>query len=296
MSLLAIYDRIPYPLQIESVQTGYDGEKIVIQNLKGSVGQSSFKEISGQITLGETPSLAARSGKTSVATDEIFPWLISFERFAVLFQDIKSLKSDLALSSLILNGPLTQPQKWVYRFEGEIGNLVAHYALVPYPLHIEKARVSFGGKNLNVQALKGALGKSFFSEISAQINLGESPYIAIPSGRFSIVAEELFAWLKSIERFKVPLQEIKSLNGAMTLSSMNRKGPILHPEGWDYRIAGEIERLTMEISGMPGPLAIRAAKFEVTPEKFLRRDSQVNLLDTSMKISATGNGWQQGLQ
>ena len=239
-----------------------------IQNLKGAVGQSSFKEISAQINLGETPYIAVPSGKASIAVDEIFAWLTSIERFKVPLQDIKSLKGNMTLSSLSLNGPLTQPEKWDYRIEGEIGNLAARYDPIPYPLQIEKARVSFGGKKLNVQNLNGAIGKSFFSEISAQINLGESPYIAIPSGRSSIVVEEIYAWLNSAERFKVPLQDIKSLNGVMALSSMNLKGPLLQPERWDYRIVGEIEKLTMEASVMPGPLAIPLRNLRSTRIKF----------------------------
>jgi hypothetical protein len=296
MSLSAHYDRIPYQVQVESVQGGYGGGKIAVQNLKGSVGQSSFKEISAQITLGETPFLAAQSGKSSIAIAEIIAWLTSIERFKVPLQDIKSLKGNVTLSSLSLQGPLTQPEKWDYRIEGEIGNLAAQYSPIPYPLQIEKAWVSFDGKKLNVQNLNGAMGKSFFSEISAQINLGESPNIAIQSGRSSIVVEEIYAWLKSIEKFKVPLQDIKSLDGVMALSSMNLKGPLLQPEKWDYRFAGAIEKLTMEASVMPGPLAITAAKFEVNPDKILLRDSRVNLLDTSLRVSAAGNGWQRGLR
>jgi hypothetical protein len=77
---------------------------------------------------------------------------------------------------------------------------------------------------------------------------------------------------------------------------MNLKGPLLLPEKWDYRIEGEIETLTMEASVMPGPLAITAGKFEANPDKILLQDSQVNLLDASLKISAAGNGWQQGFR
>jgi hypothetical protein len=77
---------------------------------------------------------------------------------------------------------------------------------------------------------------------------------------------------------------------------MALKGPLLQPEKWDHQITGEIERLTVEASGMPGPLAIRGAKFQANPDKILLRDSQVDLLDTSLKISPTGNGWQQGLR
>jgi hypothetical protein len=294
MSLSARYDRIPFPVMVESVQGGYDGEKISVQNLKGSIGQSSFKEISAQISLGTTPYLVVPSGRGSIATDEFFSWLTSIERFKVPLQDIKSMKGNLTLSSLNLNGPLTQPEKWDCRIEGEIGTLVARYTPIPYPLQVEKARVSFDGKKMNFRNLNGAMGKSIFSQISAQITLGESPYIAIPSGKSSIVVEEIFSWLTSMERFKVPLQEIKSLKGALTLSSIDVKGPLLQPEKWDYRIVGEIEKLTLEASAMPGPIILGTAKLEVTPDKYLLQDSQINFLDAALKFSASGGGWQEG--
>jgi hypothetical protein len=173
--------------------------------------------------------------------------------------------------------------------------LSSRYDRIPYPLQVESVQASYGGGKIAVQNLKGSIGRSSFKEISAQINLGEPPYIAIPSGKSSLAIEEIYAWLTSIERFKVPLQDIKSLNGVMTLSSVNLKGPLLQPEKWDYRIAGEIEKLTMEAPMTPGPLAIPTAKFEINPERILLQDSQVNFLDAALEVSAEGNGWQHGL-
>jgi hypothetical protein len=97
-------------------------------------------------------------------------------------------------------------------------NKSAHYDRIPYPVQVESIQGSYDGGKIAIQNLKGSVGQSSFKEISAQINLEESPYIAISSGRSSIAVEEIFAWLKSIARFKVPLQDIKSLNGVMALS------------------------------------------------------------------------------
>jgi len=79
MNLSSRYDKIPYPLQVESLQGGYAGGRISVQNLKGSIGQSDFKEISAQITLGETPHLAVSSANLSLLLDEFFPLLMTFE-------------------------------------------------------------------------------------------------------------------------------------------------------------------------------------------------------------------------
>jgi len=181
------------------------------------------------------------------------------------------------------------------RVEVEELRLLTRYERIPYPLKVESVQGGYDGRKIEVKNLTGAVGQSSFSDISAQINLGENPEILAAEGKSSIVLEEIYAWLKSIEKLKAPLQEIRSLKGTVTLSSINLKGPLSQPGKWDYRLAGEIENLAMEASIMPGPLAVTAAKFEVNPEKILLQDSQVNLLDASLTVSAAWNGWQQGL-
>jgi hypothetical protein len=173
-------------------------------------------------------------------------------------------------------------------------NLSARYDRIPYPLQIESARAVYGGGKIDVKNLNGAIGKSSFSGITAQIDLAGTPHLGISSGKSIILLEEIYAWLTSLEKLKVSLQDLKSLQGEIALSSMSFQGPLTQPEKWDFRIQAESERLAMEASMLPGPLVVRAAKLEVTPEKILVQDSEVNLLDASLKVSGGVNGWQQG--
>jgi len=172
-------------------------------------------------------------------------------------------------------------------------SLLTRYERIPYPLKVESAQGGYDGRKIAVKNLTGAVGQSSFSDVSALINLGETPDILVAGGKSSIVLGEIYSWLNSIEKLKAPLQEVRSLKGTVTLSSINLKGPLSQPEKWDYRLGGEIEKLAMDASIMPGPLALTAAKFEVNPEKILLQDSQVNFLDASLRVSAAVNGWQQ---
>jgi hypothetical protein len=81
LKLLARYNRIPYLLKIESAQGTYDAGKIIVENLKGTVGQSSFSEISAQINLKGPPHILVPSGKSSIMLEEIYAWLTSLEKF-----------------------------------------------------------------------------------------------------------------------------------------------------------------------------------------------------------------------
>jgi hypothetical protein len=180
------------------------------------------------------------------------------------------------------------------RVEVQELKLSARYDRIPYPVQIESVQAVYGGGKIDVKNLNGAIGKSSFSGITAQINLAGNPNIGVSSGKSVIWLEEIYAWLTSLEKFKVPLQDLKSLQGAMALSFKSLQGPLTQPEKWDFRIQAEIERLAMEASMLPGPLVVRAAQLDVTPEKILLQDSEVNMLDASLKVSAGVNGWQQG--
>jgi hypothetical protein len=180
------------------------------------------------------------------------------------------------------------------RIEVQQLRLLARYNRIPYLLKVESAQGAYDRGKIIVKNLKGTIGQSSFSEISAQINLRGTPYILVPSGKSSIVLDEIYAWLNSIEKLKAPLQDIRSLKGTVALSSINLKGPLTQPKKWDYHIGGKIEKLAMEASIVPGLLSVTAAKFEVNPGKIRLQDSQVNLLDASLKVSAAWNGWQQG--
>ena len=173
-------------------------------------------------------------------------------------------------------------------------NLSARYDRIPYPVQIESVQAVYDGGKIDVKNLNGAIGKSSFSGITAQIDLAGTPNIGVSSGKSILLLEEIYSWLTSLEKFKVPLQGLKSLQGAMALSFMNLQGPLTQPGKWDFRIQAEIERLIMEASMLPGPLVVRAAQLDVTPEKIILQDSEVNLLDASLKVSAGVNGWQQG--
>ena len=196
-----------------------------------------------------------------------------------------------ARAKLVLGETLQSIQP---RVEVQELNLSARYDRIPYPVQIESAQAVYGGGKIDVKNLKGSVGKSSFSEITAQINVAGSPSIGLSSGKSVVSLAEIHAWLTSLEKFKVPLQDLKSLQGAMALSFINLQGPLTQPGKWDFQILGKIERLAAEASMLPGPLVVRAAQLDVTPEKILLQDSEVNLLDASLRVSAGINGWQKG--
>jgi hypothetical protein len=175
-------------------------------------------------------------------------------------------------------------------------NLSTRYDRVPYPLRIDSLQAVYDGGKVEAKDFNGAIGKSSFAGITGRIELLGTPTIGISSGQCVVILEEAYAWLASLETFRVPLQGLKSLQGSMALSFLRLQGPLTQPGKWDFRIQAEIERLIAGASMLPGPLIVPAAKLEVTPGKILLLDSEVNLLDASLNASAGVNGWQEGLK
>jgi hypothetical protein len=150
-NLFARYERIPYPLKIKhGWQFFYDGNKIGVQSLGGTVGKSSFSQIDAKLSLEKTPYLEIISGKSSIFLGEIYPWLSSLEGIKSTVKDLKSLRGTVLLSSLGLKGPLSQPEKWDFRTRGEVKNLAVDSMLFPDPLAVTRARFEAIPKRLSL--------------------------------------------------------------------------------------------------------------------------------------------------
>ena len=140
-NLLVRHGRLPYPLEIAKGQFSYDGNKIGIQNLSGTVGKSSFSQINAKLSLEKAPYLEITSGKSSLSLGEIYPWLSSLKGIKDAVKDLKSVQGTVLLSSLGLKGPLSQPQKWDFRTTGEVKNLTVDSTLFPDRLTVTRVGV-----------------------------------------------------------------------------------------------------------------------------------------------------------
>ena len=176
-------------------------------------------------------------------------------------------------------------------------NLFARYERIPYPLEIKHGwRFSYDGKKIGVQNLSGTVGKSSFSQIHATVSLGKVPYLEIVSGKSSAFLGEIYPWLSSLEGIKDALQDLKSVQGTVLLSSLGLKGPLSQPEKWDFWATGEAKNLAVHSTLFPDGLTVTRAGFEATPERLSLTDFETDILDASLKGSGNLHGYLEGLQ
>jgi len=135
-NLSAAYQRIPYPVEIKGGQFLYDGKKVQVKNLSGTVGKSTFSGLTAGLTFGNVPYLEITSGNSSVSLEEIYRWLLSYNKLQPSLKGIASLKGNVKLSSINFSGPLQNSQDWRFRAIGSAGNIAIDSSLLPSMLTI----------------------------------------------------------------------------------------------------------------------------------------------------------------
>jgi hypothetical protein len=164
-------------------------------------------------------------------------------------------------------------------------NLSARYQRIPYLLGIHKGQLFYDGKSIGVKDLGGNLGKSSFSELSAQIDLDEKPDLHIISGETVLSMDEIYPWLLSYKTLNETLKDFKSVQGDLSLSTIQVNGPLLKPKDWKYRMSGEVNRLSMDSTFFPDSIFVTKGKLEANEDTLTFTDLQSDTLDASFTIS-----------
>ena len=135
-NLSALYQRIPYSIEIKGGQFLYDGKRVQVKNLSGTVGRSTFSGLTAGLIFGNVPYLEITSKKSSVSLEEIHRWLLSYNKLQTSLKDITTLKGDVKLSLVNFTGPFRNSQDWRFRAIGSAENIAIDSSLLPSLLTI----------------------------------------------------------------------------------------------------------------------------------------------------------------
>ncbi len=149
-NLSANYRRLPHRLTINDGRYFMEGNTSSIKNVSGSMGNSTFAEVSGQINWDDIPHLKIASGRAKIELKEIYPWLLSSKIISGKLQDLKNVKGILSLSSMSLNGPFLEPKKYQFQIKGGVQNLNLDSPLLPGSLSASKGNFSITSKNISM--------------------------------------------------------------------------------------------------------------------------------------------------
>ena len=140
LNLSANYGKIPFPIKISGGQFRYDEAGIEVQELTGKLGKSSFSGLSAGLDWRKAPHLEVKSGSVSLLLDEFYPWLSSFEGLRGLREEVRSLTGTVEFSSISIEGPLLEPEKWHYESTGELQDVALNSTLLPGQLNLARAK------------------------------------------------------------------------------------------------------------------------------------------------------------
>jgi len=169
LNLRARHDRIPYPVAIEGGAVSFDWERLSVRNLSGTVGTSSFSDLTGRIGFGRDPSIEINAGNSVISLEEIYPWLSSYESVRGVLKNIQAVKGRVTLSGMRLSGPLMRPEKWDFETAGELKALIVSTSLLP-----DSVAISSGKFNLSPQKI--AIGDLQTNFLSASLNVSGALY------------------------------------------------------------------------------------------------------------------------
>ncbi|MGA9478808.1 MAG: hypothetical protein WBV21_13595, partial [Desulfobacterales bacterium] len=122
--LTARYRGISHPVAITGGNFSYTGAGIGIRQLSGSLGRSTFTDLSGGIEWGKKGNLEITSGRCSLYLAEMVPWLASFEALRETLKYYGGEKGIITISAIKVKGPLQTPRDWHFDVSGDIKDLV----------------------------------------------------------------------------------------------------------------------------------------------------------------------------
>jgi len=131
MNLTTRYEPLPFPLVITGGGFYFDEKSIRITKVEGNLGYSSFTNLTAKIGLDDKADFEITDGQMSVSTDEIYPWITSFEKIKPVLKDVPSMNGMIAVSSLNLKGPFKQPKDWRFTVEGATNKFTLNASFLP---------------------------------------------------------------------------------------------------------------------------------------------------------------------
>ncbi|MGD8949332.1 MAG: AsmA-like C-terminal domain-containing protein [Desulfobacterales bacterium] len=122
--LSARYRGIPHPVAVTGGNFSYTPTGIGIRQLHGSLGKSTFTDLSGGLEWGKKSELEMSSGPCNIYLAEIVPWLASFDALRDELTYYGGGQGSIGLSALKVKGPLQTPRDWLFDVAGEVEDLL----------------------------------------------------------------------------------------------------------------------------------------------------------------------------
>jgi hypothetical protein len=260
-----------------------------VRDLAVSLGHSSLTDFSAVLTWDQRPRLEIRSGRASLALQEIYQRFSSSESLDPFMKEMSSLKGHLFITSMRGEGLVSDPEKWQLRLTGQARRIEIDSPRMPAPLILD-SRFIVEGNLLDVTELSARLGSSSLSHVSARLVGRNNPRLEIRSGSAAINITEIFSWRTWHPALEQVLQGVDAMAGNFTLTALNLKGHLLQPEEWKISATGILDRIVFKSSFLPGQVGLIKGNFSFVPDKLFLALQEATILDSAVTGTAVVSG------
>ncbi|MFZ7126211.1 MAG: AsmA-like C-terminal domain-containing protein [Desulfobacterales bacterium] len=139
LDLSARYGRVPFPIRIRSGGFSYDGDRVSLSEIRGSVGDTRVKDLSAGIGLQRPFHMTIGSLEAEVSLDQAVGWLSHFSGIQAAIGTDAAATGRASIERAELNGPLLSPKDWNYRANGTLKKVRANSRALPWPISAESA-------------------------------------------------------------------------------------------------------------------------------------------------------------
>jgi hypothetical protein len=153
MDVATRHKLLPHELRISSGQVNYGTDRIRLENLRGTLGPSSFSDVDFTVSLGAVPSLEIHSGDFNLSLADLYPWVTTFGPITDHLQGyVEEAAGAISLSVQHLRTPLTDMKLENIDFDvrGGMKNVILISPLLPAEVRVTEGKFEERGDVLRI--------------------------------------------------------------------------------------------------------------------------------------------------
>lgn len=140
-TLSANYQRLSHPFEVAGDAFLLDKSLVTAKSLVGTVGRSSFSEVSVAYSWRGAPQIEVTSDKPAqIVLNEFYPWLMSHDTPRDALHAFSSAEGILWVDRFDLKGPLFDMNRWQLKAAGRVENALVTSGFFPGPVRTARGR------------------------------------------------------------------------------------------------------------------------------------------------------------
>jgi len=253
MNIATRYEPLPFPLMITGGQFFFDEKSIKIARVEGILGNSSFTNLTAKLDLNDKADFEIIDGQMSVNTDEIYPWITSFEKIKPVLKDLPSMGGIITITSLNLRGPLRQPKDLLFTVHGETNKFTLNAAFLPGRAEETSGKFRITRDELSLENIRTRISDSVLN-ISGTFNKFPTDISTIGMSVQGEIGPKVTVWISGLIKLP-PDFAVRSPFSVSSSSLLWEKGKKTTFDG--KLVFGKGTDVSLKLTKTPNELSVR---------------------------------------